>query len=78
MGSEPVLNANLCEALLDLTPPENAEGFTVAVSWDRTHPPSAAAGLVRLRREDFPRIEALARRRRRGGCCAGRRAPRGR
>jgi hypothetical protein len=59
---EPVLSANLCEALLDLAPPGDADAVTVDVRWARTHPPAAALGPVRLRRDDFPRIEALGRR----------------
>ncbi len=61
VASEPVLSANLCEALLDLAPPDHAEGLTLTVSWDRTHPSAAAESMVRLRREHFPGIERLAR-----------------
>jgi hypothetical protein len=59
---EPVVSANLCEGLLDLAPPGEVDTLTVEVRWDRTHPLAAAGGEVRLSREDFPRIEALARR----------------
>jgi hypothetical protein len=62
---EPVISANLCEGLLDMTPEGDGSVLTVSASWARTLPPPAAVplpGVVRLRRETFGRIEALAER----------------
>ncbi len=63
--NEPVLSANLCEGLLDMTPEEAGSTLTISVSWARTLPPSAAMplpGKVLLRRETFGLIEVLAER----------------
>lgn len=60
---EPVLSANLCDALLNMRPEGDGSSLTVSASWDRGRPlPADAAlpGAVRLRRESFDRIEALA------------------
>lgn len=62
---EPVISANLCEGLLDMTPEGDGSVLTVSASWARTLPPPAAVplpGIVRLRRETFGRIETLAER----------------
>jgi len=63
---ETVISANLCEGLLQMTP-EEGEGaaLTVTASWARTLPPSRTLQIpasVRLRRESFRAIEALANR----------------
>lgn len=63
--SEPVLSANLCEGLLDMTPEGNGSTLTISASWARTLPPPAAVplpGKVLLRRETFGLIEVLAER----------------
>jgi hypothetical protein len=60
---EPVISANLCDGLLDMTPEGEGSVLTVTASWARTLPPPAALPLpemVRFRRENFGRIEALA------------------
>ena len=61
---EPVVSANLCEALLDMMPEGRASELTITGSWERAR--FVADGLspmtVRLRREDFALIESLARR----------------
>jgi hypothetical protein len=62
---EPIISANLCEGLLDMTPEGDGSTLTVSASWARTLPPPAAMplpGLVRLPRETFVRIETLAER----------------
>jgi hypothetical protein len=64
VNGEPVLTASLCEGLLDMTPEGEGSSLTVTANWARTLPPPAGMPLpmsVRLRREDFPSIEALAR-----------------
>jgi hypothetical protein len=60
---QPMISANLCEGLLDMTPEGDGSALTVSASWARTLPPSAAVplpGTVRLRAETFGRIETLA------------------
>ena len=60
---DPVISANLCEGLLDMTPEGDGSKLTIAASWARTMPPPAALplpGVVSLRRETFGRIETLA------------------
>jgi hypothetical protein len=60
---EPVISANLCEGLLDMTPIGEEASLTITASWARTLPPPAAMpipGQVRIVRELFPRIEELA------------------
>jgi hypothetical protein len=62
-AGEPVLSANLCEGLLEMTPEGEGSALTVSADWARTLPPPADAGWprsVRLSRERFPQIEALA------------------
>jgi hypothetical protein len=63
LQGEPVLSANLCEGLLDMTPEGDGSALTVTASWARTLPPPKALplpGSVRLRGETFGLIEALA------------------
>jgi hypothetical protein len=63
--TEPVVSANLCEGLLDMTPEGDGSVLTISASWARTYPPPTAVSLpreVRLRRETFFQIEALAER----------------
>ncbi len=60
---EPVISANLCEGLLDMTPEGDGSTLTVSASWARSLPPPATLPLprvVRLRQETFPLIEKLA------------------
>jgi hypothetical protein len=60
---EPVISANLCEGLLDMTPEGEGSTLTISASWARTLPPPATVPLpriVKLRRETFPLIEKLA------------------
>jgi hypothetical protein len=60
---EPLLSANLCDGLLDMTPEGEASVLTVSANWARTLPPPAAVpipGKVKLRQETFGRIEVLA------------------
>jgi hypothetical protein len=58
---EPVLSANLCEGLLHMTPEGDVSALTVTASWSRSLPPNEELpSQVRLRREVFGRIEALA------------------
>jgi hypothetical protein len=62
-ADEPVLSANLCEGLLDMTPEGDGSVLTISASWARTMPPPATVplpGMVRLRRETFGLIETLA------------------
>jgi hypothetical protein len=58
---EPVISANLCEGLLDLTPEGDASSLSVTARWARALPPPSDAlpGSVCLRREDFPHLEFL-------------------
>ena len=61
--NEPVISANLCEGLLDMTPEGDGSTLTISASWARTLPPSAAVPLprvVRLRQETFVLIEKVA------------------
>jgi hypothetical protein len=61
--TEPVISANLCEGLLDMTPEGDGSALTISASWARMLPASAGGPLpagVRLRRESFGRIETLA------------------
>jgi hypothetical protein len=63
VDGQPLLSANLCEGLLDMTPEGDGSTLTVTASWARTLPPPVAVplpGRVRLRRETFGAIEALA------------------
>jgi hypothetical protein len=59
----PVVSANLCEGLLEMMPEGEGAALTVTATWARTLPPSEESlpAAVRLRREDFPRLESLAR-----------------
>jgi hypothetical protein len=62
--NEPVISANLCEGLLEMTPEGEGSSLTVTAGWARSLPPPAGESLpgsVRLRREDFARLESLVR-----------------
>jgi hypothetical protein len=61
--NEPVLSANLCEGLLEMTPEDGESTLRVSAAFSRTLPPppdDRIPRLVRLRREVFPKIEYLA------------------
>ena len=60
---QPVISANLCEGLLEMTPEGDDSTLTISVHWARTSPPPATLSLpreVQLRRETFGLIETLA------------------
>ena len=58
---EPVISANLCEALLQMQPQDENSQLDVKVSWATTLPPQAAIpSMVRIRHEYFPIIEDVA------------------
>jgi hypothetical protein len=55
---QPVISANLCEALLDMRPQDENSQLDVKVSWATTFPPRAAIpSIVRIKHEYFPIIE---------------------
>jgi hypothetical protein len=57
----PPLSANLCEALLEMTPEGEESVLDISLRWDHNHPPGdGLPQIVRLRRDLFGRIEALA------------------
>jgi hypothetical protein len=61
--SAPVLSANLCEGLLEMTPEGNDSALTISASYSRTVPQPHESPLptsIRLRRDFFPQIEYLA------------------
>lgn len=60
---EPMLSANFCEGLLDLTPTDDDSELDIKVAWDHTMPPLAnqqLPNIVRIRPEIVPHIEYLA------------------
>jgi len=60
---QPVLSANLCEGLLDMTPVVDDASLTIAASFARSLPLVAEQtppARVRLRRDLFPQIDYLA------------------
>ena len=60
---EPVLSANLCEGLLDMTPEGDDAVLTIAASWAQSLPSRIAQpahSSVRIKRDMFPKIEYLA------------------
>lgn len=60
---EPVVSANLCEGLLDMTPEGECSSLAISVRWAKTLSPAANVGLpqtVQLRHDSFSRIETLA------------------
>ena len=60
---EPVISANLCEGLVQMTPEGEGSALTISANWARTLPPSRLIpipGSVTLRRETFRHIEKLA------------------
>jgi hypothetical protein len=68
-NGEPLLSANLCEALLEMTPEGDSSALTVCASWARPLLPAEGAlpGSVRLPRKAFGRLEQLAERLRPAG-----------
>jgi hypothetical protein len=61
-SDQPVLSANLCEALAMMQPTGDRSRLTVQATWARTLPPPGARlpSVVHLRRDDFPVVEKLA------------------
>ncbi|HUY32615.1 MAG TPA: hypothetical protein VMV69_07515 [Pirellulales bacterium] len=58
--TEPTISANLCDALLQMQPPDDDSLLAVSVSWATTLPPSQPIpNTVRIRREYFPIIEDI-------------------
>ncbi|HYT91155.1 MAG TPA: hypothetical protein VEL76_20750 [Gemmataceae bacterium] len=62
VNGEPLLSANLCEGLLDLTPEGHGSALTISATWARHLPPGEGTlpARVRLPREAFDRLETLA------------------
>ena len=62
--NEPLLSANLCEALLEMMPERNSSALTITANWSRMLPPTdpTLPLSVKLGHDFFPRIEGLARR----------------
>lgn len=61
IDDQPVLSANLCDALMQMQPPEDDSHLDVAVSWASTLPPLLQIpSSVRIRHEYFAIIEDVA------------------
>lgn len=60
-SDEPVVSANLCEAVLQMQPQDEGSQLDVRVSWASTlAPPSAIPSIVRIKHEYFPFISDVA------------------
>lgn len=60
--TEPIVSANLCDALLQMQPPEESSVVAVNVSWATTLPPQVLVPTtVRIKHEYFPIIEDISR-----------------
>jgi hypothetical protein len=58
--NQPVLSANLCEALLEMQPTDEDSHLDVKVSWATTlKPQDPIPGIVRIKHEYFPIIEDI-------------------
>ena len=57
--SQPVVSANLCEALLAMQPTGPRSILTVSATWSPTVPPPPVSRQVRVKQDHFTQIEAI-------------------